>query len=528
MSATTIRVEKTEPNYLSVSDTTLSWLLTTDHKRIAVLYLASLTFFSCVAVAATMIVHAGLLTPHGGLVSPSNYQQSVTIHGVMMVFFLLFPAIPAVLGNFVLPLLIGARNLALPRLSRVSWYLYVIGGAIVLWSVASGEIGALWTFSPSPGTSRIPLAMLGLAAAILSSLLTSFNIFLTIHKMRTQGLTWFRLPLFAWSLYAFSIAFIVGILAGMFSLVLTVQRGFASQAVAATLLSQPLFWLSFQPTMFLSLLPALGIISEVITCFSRRRIFGYPLAVFSILAIPPFAFLGWGQYLLAEGETTFASVVCSLGNVLVAALVMIQLLIWILTMYKGDITLRAPMFYALGCAALLTIGGVTGLFLAALPTSVYLRDTFFALAHLHYVVAGGVLFGFLTGLHFWWVKITGRMYSEFWAKTAAVITFAGVNLAFFPHLILGLMGMPHRYQWYPEGLQPLYVASTAGMLVLLTGCTITAACLLWSLRYGQEAGSNPWNATGLEWQTGSPPVVENFAEAPEVVGEPYGYEPNPS
>ncbi|MGQ9791123.1 MAG: cytochrome c oxidase subunit I [Armatimonadota bacterium] len=521
-------------NYLNAGDTVLSWLLTTDHKRIAVLYLVSVTFFFLVGGLLATLIRLELLTPQGDLMTSENYNRVFTMHGVVMIFLFLIPAIPAVLGNFLVPLMVGARDLAFPRLNLASWYMYMAGGLIATWAMVQGGVDTGWTFYPpyssSYSTSQVTLTIIGAFIIGFSSIATGINFIVTVHKMRAPGLTWFRLPLFIWAHYATSVIIVLGTPVVAITLLLVVAErvfrlGIFDPALGGDpILFQHLFWFYSHPAVYIMILPAMGVISEVVACFSRKRVFGYHFVAFSSVAIAVIGFLVWGHHMFTTGQSVYAGMAFSLLSFLVAVPSAVKVFNWTATMYKGTIDLRAPMLYVMGFLGLFVIGGLTGLFLASLATDVHLQDTYFVVAHFHYIMVGGTIFGYLAGLHFWWPKMTGRMYPEGIAKLAALIIFAGFNLTFLPQFVLGYLGMPRRYHWYPEEWQMLHVMSSAGAFLLGIGYLLPMLYLLWSLRNGALAGPNPWGATGLEWKTASPPITHNFEETPIVTEEPYAYE----
>jgi cytochrome c oxidase subunit I len=534
--STTLLTQPDSPpanNYLNARHTVASWLLSQDHKRIAILYLLSLTFFFAIGGFFAVLIRMELLTPQGDLVSADTYNKLFSMHGIIMVFLFLVPSVPAVLGNFLTPLMIGARDLAFPRLNLLSWYLYMGGGLFALWAIAAGGVDTGWTFytpySSTYSNSYVMAAAAGVFLAGFSSILTGLNFIVTIHKMRAPGLTWGRLPLFLWSLYATSLIQVLGtpVLAITLTL-LGIERIarvgiFDPKLGGDPVLFQHLFWFYSHPAVYIMILPGMGVISELVTCFSRKRIFGYGFVAAASLAIAVFSFLVWGHHMFVSGQSVYAGMIFSLLSYAVAIPSAVKVFNWTATLYKGSISYATPMLYAFGFIGLFTIGGMTGLFLAALGLNVHVHDTYFIVAHFHYIMVGGMLMGYLGGLHFWWPKISGRLYPEGWARFAALLVFAGFNLTFFPQFVLGYLGMPRRYHAYPPEFQVLNVMSTAGASILALGYAIPIVYLLWSIRYGRLAGPNPWRAVGLEWQTASPPITENFVRTPVVTDETYHY-----
>jgi cytochrome c oxidase subunit 1 len=523
----------TRETYLNNKYTVASWLLTKDHKRIAILYLISITFFFFIGGAAATLIRLHLMSPHGELLSEDNYNKMFTLHGVMMIFFFLIPSIPAVFGNFLVPLMVGAKDLAFPKINLLSWYLYMIGGVLAFVAMVAGGVDTGWTFyapySTTYSNSYVSLTLTGLFINGFSSILTGLNFIVTIHKMRAPGLTWFRLPLFLWSTYATSVIFILGTPVVAISLLLivferTFRIGIFDPAIGGDpVLFQHMFWFYSHPAVYIMILPSMGVVSEVIACFSRRRVFGYEMVAFSSLAIAIIGFLVWGHHMFVSSQSVYAGMIFSVLSFLVAIPSAIKVFNWTATIYKGSVDLRTPMLYALGFIGLFTLGGLTGLFLACMGTDVHLHDTYFIIAHFHYIMVGGAVMGFMGAVHYWWPKMTGKMYPEWWGRFSAFTIFMGFNLTFFPQFVLGYLGMPRRYHTYPDEFQILNVMSTAGASILAIGYLLPLCYLIWSLKFGPEAGPNPFKATGLEWQTDSPPITENFETTPIVTQEPYDY-----
>ncbi len=524
-------------NYLNNGHTLKSWLLTTDHKRIAILYLISVTVFFFLGGFFAMLIRLELLTPQGDLMQADTYNKVFTMHGLIMVFFFLIPVVPAVLGNFLIPIMLGAKDLAFPRINLLSWYLYVVGGLLISHVMLTGGVDTGWTFySPfSTEYTNTKIVEAGLAAFIagFSSIFTGLNFIVTIHRMRAPGLTWSRLPLFVWANYATSIIMILGTPVIAITIVLVaVERLFHlgifdPRLGGDPLLFQHLFWFYSHPAVYIMILPSMGVVNELITCFSRKRIFGYKFIALSSIAIAVLGFLVWAHHMFVAGISLYAAMIFSFLTFFIGVPSAVKVFNWTATLYKGSISYATPMLYAFGFIGLFTMGGLTGLFLATLGIDVHVTDTYFVVAHFHYVMVGGVLMGYLGGLHFWWPKMTGRMYPEAWAKLSALLVFVGFNLTFFPQFILGYVGMPRRYWQYPPEFQALNVLSTAGASILAAGYLLPMIYFVWSLRYGKIADANPWAAAGLEWKTTSPPPTFNFDETPVVTWEAYNYDEIP-
>jgi cytochrome c oxidase subunit 1 len=522
-----------EPNYLSVAHGVLSWLLTKDHKRIAILYLLTVTFMFFIGGLTITIVRLHLMVPEGGLVTADTYNRLFTAHGVIMVFFFLVPVVPAVLGNFCLPLMIGAKDLAFPRINLASWYLFVIGGAFALYAMLTGGVDTGWTFytpySSQSSHYNVAYVLTGIVIAGFSTIFTGLNFIVTVHRMRAPGLTWWRLPLFVWTLYATSFIMLLGtpVVAMTFLLVIVErvwQIGIFDPALGGDpLLFQHLFWFYSHPAVYIMILPGMGVVSEVIPCFARKNLFGYSAVALASFGIAAVGFLVWAHHMFVAGISVYGAMVFSFLSYLVAVPSAIKVFNWTATLYKGSIAFDAPMLYALGFVCLFTAGGLTGLFLAALGMDMHVHDTYFVIGHFHFIMVGGMVMAYMAGLHFWWPKMTGRLYSPWWSKLSAIIIFVGFFLTFLPHYILGYAGMPRRYHRYPPEYQVWNVMSSAGASILAVGYILPLFYLLYSLRHGAHAGRNPWKATGLEWQTPSPPGPHNFNETPVVVRGPYDY-----
>ncbi len=523
-----------KPSYLSAGHTVQSWLLTQDHKRIAIMYLVAVTLFFLIGSVLALLIRLELLTPAGDLLQSESYNRVFTGHGVVMVFLFLIPGIPAVFGNFLVPVMIGARDMAFPKINLASFYVFLAGGVMILSAVVFGGLDTGWTFytpySSSYASGRVTIGALGAFTVGFSSIMTGLNFLVTIHKMRAPGLTWFRLPLFIWAHYATGLIMVLGTPVIAIAIVMVALEhlfgfGFFDPTKGGDpVLFQHLFWFYSHPAVYIMILPAMGVISELIACFSRKRIFGYKLVAFSSLGIAIIGFLIWGHHMFVSGQSAYAGLVFSLITYIVAIPSAVKAFNWTATLYRSSESWKTPMMYVIGFMGLFAIGGLTGLFCANLAVDVHIHDTYFIVAHFHYIMVGGTIMGYLGALHFWWPKMTGKMYSEAWARLSAIFVFVGFNLTFFPQFLLGYLGMPRRYHFYPEEFQFLNIMSTAGASLLGLGYLFPIFYLMWSLKKGEQAPANPWTAKGLEWETTSPPPTANFDKTPVVTEEAYAYE----
>jgi cytochrome c oxidase subunit I len=526
------RIEK---NYLNEKVGLLSWLFTTDHKRIAILYTFSITAFFFLGGFFALMMRLELLSPRNWLVSAETYNKLFTMHGIIMVWFFLIPSIPATLGNFLIPMMVGAKDLAFPKLNLLSWYIFMLGGGVTVYALFRGGVDTGWTFytpfSTTYSTTYVVAAAIGIFIAGFSTILTALNFIATVHRMRAPGLTWFRLPIFVWSMYANSVVLVLNTpVLAITLLMIAVERVFTVGIFDPALggdpvLFQHLFWFYSHPAVYTMVLPAMAVISEIVPAFSRKPLFGYKAVAFSSIAIAVIGFLVWGHHMFVAGESVYSALTFSFLSYCVAVPSAIKVFNWTATIYRGSVSWDTPMLYAIGFIGLFTIGGMTGLFLAALGLDVHVHDTYFVIAHFHYIMVGGSVMAFLGGVHYWWPKISGKMYPEGLARLSALIVFLGFNLTFFPQFVLGYLGMPRRYAAYPEEFQMLHVLSTAGATILGVGYVLPLCYLIWAWQYGRDAAPNPWRATGLEWKTSSPPSTHNFEVTPIVTAKlPYDYD----
>ena len=520
-------------NYLNETWGLKSWLLTLDHKRIGILYLISVSFYFALGGLMAALIRIELATPQGDLVSPDWYNRLFTMHGVMMIFFFLIPAVPGVLGNFLLPLMIGAKDVAFPKLNLLSWYLYNIGALFAFWALLHGGVDTGWTFytplSTSYTNTHVIAVGLGIFINGFSSILAGVNFMVTIHRMRAPGQGWFRLPLFVWGIYATSLIQVLGTpVLAITILLLAAERLFHigifdPRYGGDPVLFQHFFWFYSHPAVYIMILPAMGAISEIVATFARKRIFGYKFVAFASVAIATLGFLVWAHHMFISGMSVYAGAVFSILTMFVAVPSAVKVFNWTATLYKGSVVWETPMLYALGFIGVFVIGGLTGTMLATMGLDAHIHDTYFLVAHFHYVMVGSAVMGYLGGIHLWWPKITGRLYPRFLSMFAAIVVFIGFNVTFFPQFLLGYLGMPRRYHTYPPEWQTLNVMSSAGATILGVGYLIPIVYLIWSLKFGPKASANPWGAVGLEWETTSPPPVHNFVTPPVVTTEAYDY-----
>jgi cytochrome c oxidase subunit 1 len=513
----------------------LQWILSIDHKRIALLYMGVMFSLFFLAVAAALTMRAELFFPDSQFLEPKTYNQLFTFHGVTMIFLFIVPGIPAALGNFILPLMLGARDLSFPRLNLLSWWLYILGVVLGLSSLVTvhGFADTGWTFY-TPFSIRTDTHMISTLTAVfilgLSSIMTGLNFVITIHRLRAPGMNFFRMPLFVWGLYATAwIQILATPVIGITLLLVILERTlgvgiFDPSKGGDPILYEHLFWIYSHPAVYLMILPGFGIISEVLPTFTRRTIFGYHTIAISSVSIAGIGYLVWGHHMFTSGMSDTARVIFSFLTFLVAIPTGVKIFDWVATLYKGSIVLATPMLWILGSILNFVIGGLTGVILGALGLDIHLHDTYFVVAHFHYTILGGVVFMFIGGLHYWYPKITGRLYDELRGKIAFGLMFVGFNLLWFPMFLAGILGNPRRYFNYLPTFTPFHQVAGVGAVLVALALVIVLFNFYRGLKNGKVAGSNPWNATTLEWHISSPPPLENFSKIPYVDFEPYEYE----
>ncbi|MBX9766750.1 MAG: cytochrome c oxidase subunit I [Bdellovibrionales bacterium] len=523
-----------QTNYLNWEKGLWSWLSSVDHKRIGLLYGASIAFMFLAGGVFALLLRLELMMPGQQFFSPELYNKFMTFHGAIMVFMVVVPGIPAVLGNFFLPLHLGAKDVAFPKLNLTSWYVYITGVAFTLSSLFFGGVDTGWTFY-TPYSIKTGNGTMWVIAGVFilgfSSILTGLNFIVTTHKLRAPGMTMKRMPLFVWAIYSTAILQVLATpILAITLLLLGVERFFGigifdSRLGGDPVLFQHFFWFYSHPAVYIMVLPAMGIISEVITAFSRKTIFGYTAIAYSSLGIAAVSFLVWGHHMFTTGQSEFAGMLFSVLTMLVGVPTAIKLFNWVATLYKGSVKLDTPMLYALGFMFIFTIGGLTGIFLATMATDMHLHDTYFVVAHFHYVMVGGTLMALMAGLYYWFPKMFGKLCDETWSRASFFFVFIGFNVTFFPQFILGNMGMPRRYHDYLN--IPLYaqlnMLSTFGSWLIGIGFLLALLTFVQALMSKKIAPNDPWGAKTLEWTTQSPPVHENFSTTPIVTAGPYEY-----
>jgi cytochrome c oxidase subunit 1 len=513
-------------------------MTTVDHKRLGIMYLVGVLSAFFVGGIFALLVRLTLLTPTHQLfglhITAEVYNRLFTLHGAIMVFLFIIPSVPGSLGNFCLPLMLGAKDVAFPRLNLASFYLWVTGAIMAVASMILGAVDTGWTFyTPYSTTTSGTVSLMTMAVFILgfSSIFTGINFISTVHKLRAPGMGFFEMPLFVWGIYATAIIQVLATpVLGITMVLLLLERVFQigifdSRIGGDPVLFQHFFWFYSHPAVYIMILPGMAIISELIPTFSRKTMFGYRAIAYSSVGLALLGFLVWGHHMFVAGQSQLATVVFSFLTFLVAIPSGVKVFNWLSTMYKGNISMETPMCYAVSFLLLFAIGGLTGIFLGTLSVDVHLTDTYFVVAHFHYVMMGGTVIAFIGGIHYWWPKMTGRMYNETWGRIACALVFIGFNMTFLTQFILGSRGMPRRYFNYLDQFQPLHAFSTFGSWVLGLGLFITAGYLLASLRKPMDAPDNPWGGTTLEWQTSSPPITHNFEEKPVLQRAPYDYRP---
>ncbi|RCS54796.1 cytochrome c oxidase subunit I [Bremerella cremea] len=522
-------------NYLTSSHGFLSWAFTLDHKRIGVMYLVGIfsSFFLGGIMALLLRLHLflpdGLFPP--SIIDNDTYNQLFTLHGAIMTFLFIIPSIPAALGNFVLPLMVGAKDVAFPRMNLASFHLWVLGGIFFVIALVTTRLDTGWTFYTPYSiqtSTNVIAATIGAFILGFSSIFTGLNFIVTVNTMRPPGMSWFKMPLFMWAIYATAIIQILATpVLGITLLLLMAERilqiGIFNPALGGDpILFQHFFWFYSHPAVYIMILPAMGIISELMSVYSRKPIFGYTFIAYSSIAIALLGFLVWGHHMFVSGQSPMTAVIFSGLTFSVSIPSAIKVFNWLATMYKGNINLATPMCYALSFIFLFSIGGLTGLFLGALATDIHLHDTYFVVAHFHYVMMGGTVIAFVGGLYHWWPKMFGVMYNEMFGRLFCLVVFIGFNLTFFPQFIMGSRGMPRRYATYVPEYEIFHQLSTIGAIVLGLGMVGAVTVLIVSLFNGRKAPANPWGAATLEWTCTSPPPYYNFEHAP-AVGSPYDF-----
>lgn len=519
-------------NYITEFSGLKSWFISLDHKRIGLLYFVSVMFFFLCGGIAALLLRAELFAPGGQFLTGDSYNQVLTYHGAIMVFMVIIPGIPAILGNFFLPIHIGAKDVAFPRLNLLSWYVFMTGALLAISTLFTSKIDTGWTFY-TPYSIRTGTAVVTMVVAAfimgMSSILTGLNFIVTVHKLRAPGMTMSRIPLFVWAIYSTAILQVLATpVLAITLLLLVAERAlgvgiFDPKLGGDPVLFQHFFWFYSHPAVYIMILPAMGIVSELITAFSRKVIFGYTAIAFSSLGIAAVSFFVWGHHMFVSGQSEVAGVVFSFLTMLVGVPTAIKMFNWLATLYKGSISFQSPMLFALGFLFLFAIGGVTGIMLATIGLDVHFHDTYFVVAHFHYVMVGGTLMALMGGFYYWLPKMFGKMYNESMARLSFVFIFVGFNVTFFPQFVLGAMGMPRRYFDYLPAYESLNKVSTMGSWLIGIGFLIGLYVIVDSLFRGKPAPANPWGAKTLEWTVQSPPTFHNFEEEPVVTAGPYEY-----
>ncbi len=521
-------------NYLNHDTSAKSWFLTLDHKRIGVIWLGLMVMAFTTGGFFALVLRTKLLHPGPFLISAQQYNRMFTLHGVVMVFFFLIPVIPGIFGNFLLPLMLGAKDVAFPKLNLMSVYLYITGLSFALWGMIHGGADTGWTFYTPYSTttpSDVTPILFGVFLSGLGSIVTGLNFIVTIHTMRAPGLTWMKLPLFTWSIYATSIIQVLATpVIGMVLVMVAFERTFGwgifdPARGGDPILFQHLFWFYSHPAVYIMVLPSMAVVSEVVACFSRNRPYGYKVIAYSSLGIAFVGFLTWGHHMFVSGQSTFDAGVFGFLSMLVGIFSAAKIFSWVGTMYKGSVEFSTPLFYIFGFFFLFVFGGMTGVAIATLSLDVPWHGTYFIVAHFHFIMVGATLMAFLAGLHYWFPLMFGRSYSERWSLTAATLAFVGFVGTFFSQFLVGNEGMPRRYYEYAERFQALNVASTMFAYLLAIGLMLALLVLVIALFAGEKVEHNPWGSAGFEWLAACPPIAENFEGQPVVAEEsdPYAY-----
>jgi cytochrome c oxidase subunit 1 len=519
-------------DYLTVDRSVRSWLVTKDHKRIGILFFVANAVALAIGGTFALFMRLELVSPRGWLMSSMTYNRFFTLHGVVMVWLFMIPSIPSAFGNFMLPIMVGARDVAFPRLNLASFYIYVLGAAVTLAGLVAGGTDTGWTFYPPYSALDAVQVLWPLTGVFIigwSTILTGLNFIATVHKMRARDLTWMRLPFFVWAIYGTSIIQVLATpVLAMTLVIVGVDHAFDWGIFdplrgGDPILFQHLFWFYSHPAVYIMILPAMGVISECVCTFSRKNPLSYEAIVVSTIGIAFVGFLTWGHHMFTSGMSQFDAGAFGILSMLVAIFSAIKVFTWTGTLYRGAVLVKTPLLYVLAFFFLFVFGGMTGVAVATTSLDLHWHDTYFVVAHFHFIMVGGTLTAFLAAIHYWFPKVTGRMYPEPLGILSSVIVFAGFVLTFVPQFLLGNLGMPRRYHNYPEAMQPLHVLSTVGAAALAAGLLLTLGYMIWAVFRGKEAGPNPWHSASFEWRTPSPPPLHNFEGEPDFERGAYDY-----